>query len=53
MIKKLLSQIVNLFSYEYDRIQIENYLAQSSDLIDLENRIKELDRQGAYNKFYI
>ena len=53
MIKKLLNKIVNIFSYNYDRKKIENYLAQSSDLADLENRIKELDRQGAYYKFYI
>ena len=33
--------------------KIENYLAQSSDLTDLENRMKDLDKQGAYNKFYI
>ena len=37
----------------YDRKKIENYLAQSSDLTDLENRMKDLDKQGAYNKFYI
>jgi hypothetical protein len=53
MIKKLLNKIVNIFSYNYDRKKIENYLAQSSDLADLENRIKELDRQGTYYKFYI
>ena len=53
MIKKLLNQLLNLFSYDYDRKQIENYLAKSSDLTDLENRIKELDRKGAYNRFYI
>ena len=53
MIKKLLNQIINVFSYNYDRKKIENYLAQSSDLIDLDNRIKELDRRGAYNRFYI
>ena len=53
MIKKLLNQIINVFSYDYDRKKIENYLAKSSDLTDLENRMKELDQQGAYNKFYI
>ena len=53
MIKKLLNKIVNVFSYDYDKKQIEKYLAQSSDLTDLENRIKELDQRGAYNKFYI
>ena len=53
MIKKLLKQIIDVFSYNYDRKKIENYLAQSSDLADLENRMKELDRRGAYNRFYI
>ena len=53
MIKKLLKQIVNKFSYNYDKRKIEQYLSQSSDLTDLENRIKELDQRGAYNKFYI
>lgn len=53
MIKKLLKQIINVFSYNYDRKKIENYLAQSSDLADLENRMKELDRRGTYNRFYI
>ena len=55
MIKKLLNQIFTLFSYDYDRKKIENYLAQSSDLADLDNRIKELDqrKRSAYNRFYI
>ena len=53
MIKKLLNKIINIFSYNYDRKKIENYLAQSNDLADLENRIKELDRKGTYHKFYI
>ena len=53
MIKKLLKQIITLLSYDYDRKKIENYLAQSNDLADLENRIKELDRNGTYNRFYI
>ena len=53
MIKKLLKQIIDVFSYNYDRKKIENYLAQSSDLADLENRMKELDRRGTYNRFYI
>ena len=53
MIKKLLNQITSIFSYDYDRKRIENYLAQSSDLADLENRMKELERRGAYNRFYI
>ena len=53
MIKKLLNQIVNIFSFDHDKKKIEQYLAQSNDLADLENRIKELDRCGAYNRLYI
>jgi hypothetical protein len=53
MIKKLLNQFINIFSYDYDRKKIENYLAKSNDLTDLENRMRELDKRGAYNKFYI
>ena len=53
MIKKLLNKIINIFSYNYSTKQIEQYLAKSTDLTDLENRIKELDRSGTYNKLYI
>ena len=53
MIKKLLNKIVTAFSYEYDRKQIEVYLANSVDTYDLESRQKELDRKGVYNRFYI
>jgi len=51
MIKKLLSKIVSSFSYEYDKDKIEKYLSKSKDLIDLENRMKELEKKGAYNRF--
>ena len=34
MIKKLLNQFINIFSYDYDRKKIENYLAKSNDLTD-------------------
>ena len=53
MIKKLLSKIVSSFAYEYDKDKIEKYLSKSIDLIDLENRMKELEKKGAYNRFYI
>jgi len=53
MIKKLLNNIITAFSYEYDRKQIEEYLANSVDAYDLESRQKELDRKGVYNRFYI
>ena len=54
MIKKLLNKIIGSFSYEKNRAnKIEKYLAQSKDLADLENRMRELDRRGDYNRFYI
>ena len=53
MLKKLLKKIFYVFSYEYDREQIEKYLAQSTELYDLENRQRELDRKETYNRFYI
>tara|TARA_B110000438_G_scaffold301026_1_gene354865 strand:+ start:3985 stop:4203 length:219 start_codon:yes stop_codon:yes gene_type:complete len=53
MIKKLLKNIFSSFTFDYDRKKIESYLAKSSDLADLERRMKELDQRGTYNKFYI
>ena len=68
MLKKLLKKIFYVFSYEYkkdryeydryiekyyDREQIEKYLAQSTDLYDLENRQREIEHKGANNRFYI
>ena len=53
MIKKLLSSIYKIFSYEYDRMRIEKYLSQSENTYDLEIRIRELEKSGKYNKFYI
>ena len=53
MIKKLLNQIIRIFSRNYNMQKIENYLSQSNDLADLENRIQELDKRGAYNRFDI
>ena len=40
-----------MFSYHNEKKQIDIYLAQSSSLVDLENRIKKLDQQGAFNRF--
>ena len=51
MIKKLLNQIFSIFTTTNDGRKIERYLAQSSDLADLEYRMKELDQQGTYNRF--
>ena len=53
MIKKLLKNFINIFSYDYDREKIEKYLSNSTDAYDLESRQKELDKNGSYNKFYI
>ena len=54
MIKKLLNKIIGSFSYEKNRAnKIEKYLGQSKDLADLENRMRELDRRGVYDKYYI
>ena len=65
MLKKLLKKLSYVFSHEYkndrdryiekyyDREQIEKYLAQSTDLYDLENRQREIERKGANNRFYI
>ena len=53
MIKKLLSIFFRSFTFEYDRVKIEKFLAQSSNTYDLEQRIRELDKQGKYNQFYI
>ena len=52
MIKKLLSSIYKIFSYEYDRERIEKYLSQSENTYDLEMRIRELEKSGKYNAFY-
>jgi hypothetical protein len=52
MIKRLLNLFSLALSHDYERKQIENYLARSSDLADLEDRMKELDKNGGYNRFY-
>ena len=51
MIKKLLSSIYKIFSYEYDRERIEKYLSQSENTYDLEMRIRELEKSGKYKDF--
>jgi CRISPR/Cas system CMR-associated protein Cmr5 small subunit len=53
MIKKLLKKLFYVSSYNNKKNHIEQYLAQSKNLYDLENRLKEIDRKGAYNRFYI
>ncbi len=53
MIKKLLSKLFRPFSSNHDREIVEKYLSQSSNSYDLEQRIRELDRKGTYNQYYI
>ena len=51
--KNISHKLIDDFLNDYDRKKIEDYLAKSTDLTDLENRIKELDKKGNYNRLYI
>jgi len=54
MIKKLLNLIFALFSIEtLTKNTSEIYLSQSSNLYDLKNRMRELDRKNVKYSFYI
>ena len=53
MIKKLLNNFLRSFTFDHDREKIEQYLAESTNTYDLEQRIRELDQKGKYNQFYI
>ena len=53
MIKKLLNKINSVLFLESNTREIEKYLANSKDLIDLDQKIRELDKKGAYHKLYI
>jgi len=53
MIKRLLNKLFRLFTFDYDREKIEKYLSQSSNTYDLEQRIRELDQNNNYNRFYL
>ena len=53
MIKKLLNNFLRSFTFDHDREKIEQYLAQSANTYDLEQRMRELDQKGKYNQFYI
>ncbi len=53
MIKRLLNKLFRSFTFDYDREQIEKYLSQSSNTYDLEQRIRELDQNNKYNRFYL
>tara|TARA_B100000212_G_scaffold194531_1_gene146735 strand:- start:787 stop:930 length:144 start_codon:yes stop_codon:yes gene_type:complete len=46
---KILDYLKNIFNYTHHRQKaVEEYLANSLDLVDLENRQKELARKGIY-----
>tara|TARA_B100001029_G_scaffold81050_1_gene66537 strand:- start:592 stop:753 length:162 start_codon:yes stop_codon:yes gene_type:complete len=53
MIKKLLNNFFKSFTFDHDREKIEKYLSESSNTYDLEQRIRDLDKKGKYNQFYI
>ena len=53
MLKKLLNKFFRSFTFDYEREVVEKYLSQSYNTYDLEQRIRELDRNKKTNQFYI
>ena len=53
MIKKLLNNFFKSFTFDNNQEKIEKYLSESSNTYDLEHRMRELDKKGKYNQFYI
>ena len=53
MIKKLLNSILRFFTFNHDIEVIEKYLSKSSNTYDLEQRIRDLDRNKKTNQYYI
>ena len=53
MIKRLLNKIISISLLKSNSEEIEKYLANSKDLIDLEQKIRELEKKGAYSKLHI
>ena len=53
MIKRLLNNFFRSFTFDHDREKIEKYLSQSSNTYDLEQKIRELDKNNNYNRFYL
>ena len=49
MLKKLLNKFFRSFTFDYDRERVEKYLPQSSNTYDLEQRIRELNRNKKTN----
>jgi len=52
MIKKLLNYLNKSLSYDSKIEKIEIYLSKSSNIYDLEERIRDLERSGIYNNLY-
>ena len=53
MIRKLLNNFLRSFTFDHDREKIEKYLSKSANTYDLEQRMRELEKKGKYNQFYI
>ncbi len=53
MIKKLLKFFFRETSYNNKIVKIEKYLSKSSDLYDLEYKIRELDKENKNNQFLV
>ena len=43
----MLNYLKEFFTFKTDRQRIEDYLSDSSSLVDLENRLKDIDRGQA------
>ena len=53
MIKKLLNKLLKHITFKDEREAVEEYLSQSSNSYDLEQRIRELDKKNKYRQFYM
>ena len=53
MIKKLLNKFLKHITFKDEREVVEKYLSQSSNTYDLEQRIRELDKNNKYRQFYM
>ena len=53
MIKKLLNKFLKHITFKDKREVVEKYLSQSSNTYDLEERIRELDKNNKYRQFYM
>ena len=50
MIKKLLNKFLKHITFKDEREVVEKYLSQSSNTYDLEQRIRELDKNNKYKR---